>query len=67
MKTVYEKLMLMAKEEAQGRGKVSLKELCNGISKRFRLNHKEIYVALKEMQGKSSFNLHRNVFEFQRR
>jgi len=53
--TVYAKLLMMAKEEAEGRQTVNIKELCNHISKRFRLSNKEILLALKEANRRSKF------------
>lgn len=64
MKTVYEKLIRMAEEEAQGQKKVNLKELCNKLSSRFRLSNKDIFAALKEVRGKSKFQIRHNLLEF---
>ena len=46
--TVYEKLVQMAKEEAEGRKDMKIKDLCASIAKKFRMNNREIYEALKE-------------------
>lgn len=62
--TVYAKLLAMAKEEAQGRKKVKIKDLCRGIAKRFRLNNKEVFTAIKEANSNSDFGkLNRHLFE----
>lgn len=46
--TVYDKLVQMAKAEAQGRKDMKIKDLCASIAKKFRMNNREIYEALKE-------------------
>jgi hypothetical protein len=63
MNTVYEKLIRMAKEEAQGRQQVNLKELCNKLSSRFRLSNKDIFNVLKEAP-QSNLKIGHNTLKF---